>query len=179
MFMKQIYDLRTNPALVWSAQCSCSFKEHPFPLRNEGGKAGKGPGSAAERNGNRWKCEICIQAAPTSGSRSSPGCAICIKKWFPPPLLELYDSPGLIGSDKLWRGVQKYTWIDSRAAQITQTWRECVQSGRRAVYCYCSEDAPPPHTQAILMTRDQFIVRRALTNCSFFVFTWVEMSFIV
>lgn len=36
-----------------------------------------------------------------------------------------------------------------------------------------------PPAQAILMTSDQFIVRRALTNSSFWVFTWVEMSFIV
>lgn len=81
---------------------------------------------------------------------------------IPVSLLELYDSLGLTGTDKLWGGVQRYAWIDSYTAQITHAWHECIQSSGQTVHCYCSGST--------LMTRDQFSVRNVLTNSSLFCF---------
>lgn len=66
LFVKEIYDLRTNRASsVWLAQFLCSYKEQPCSRETRGQNR---YGTVAEGNGNRWKCEICIQAASALGS---------------------------------------------------------------------------------------------------------------
>lgn len=60
------------------------------------------------------------------GLSSTSGCHLHWKM-IPVSLLELYDSLRRIDPDRLWRGVQRYAWIDSCTAPITQAWHERIQ----------------------------------------------------
>lgn len=130
---------------------ACAVRENSYTQEKPGGKTGRAvAGSAALAQHCSWRewkqMEVWDLHSSSLYFRLCSAPRLCHLHWkmIPASLLQLYDSLGLIGTDKLWRGAQRYAWIDNYTAQITHTWHECAWSDRHR---YCSASTLFPHWQ--------------------------------
>lgn len=119
---------------VWSAQHGCSYKEvlHSGETRGQtGSSVAASTALILELRGivtdgrERFAFTLLLLLAVFC-----PGLCHLHWKMFPSSLLELWVSPGLIGTDKLWRPEQCYAPIEFCTTQITHAWHECIQTDK-------------------------------------------------
>lgn len=158
LFVNEIYDPRTKGAAsVWPAQHLCAYQEGPWSGEtSRGGGQKKGGGLP---KGTETDASVSSAFGGSFDLLSTPRLCHLHWKMISASLLELSASLGLMGTDKLWRDVGRYVWIDSYASQISQCRHECMQSGRQRTSGTVSPLSPPPNTHTHTQTHTSLFNR--------------------